>query len=351
MDDVSERVELPPAFEDVDIDHLAVLVADMLSRLIELNDLIPLLPERLTRFHSRSPPAISVLDYLRRIIKFTNVEKACLVLLLNCIDKICTRHPLFTISSLTCHRFIISSITVCSKGICDSFCSNNLYAKVGGVALPELNLLEREFLHFIDWRLVCTREILQEYYINLVRTHSTGLYTIATSSPELSSEQISPPSADLPQQQPIQTHPWVAQDVIPAASDSEEFEAPGYPSNWSAYPHGSGPMTVATSSFSTIDPNSGDDVSSSQQQTQFTPWPPDNRHLPSYNISKATDNSPAWDIHRHPLHESHKLEGETDPKSHGHVQGHHPTATIEQSMAFADLQSQITMDTRSQRGR
>jgi hypothetical protein len=30
--------------------------------------------ESLTRFHSRSPPNISVLDYLRRIVKYTNVE-------------------------------------------------------------------------------------------------------------------------------------------------------------------------------------------------------------------------------------------------------------------------------------
>lgn len=30
--------------------------------------------EALTRFHSRSAPGISVLDYLRRIVKFTKVE-------------------------------------------------------------------------------------------------------------------------------------------------------------------------------------------------------------------------------------------------------------------------------------
>lgn len=175
---MQERVGLPSAFEDVDIDHLAILIADMLSRLTEHNDKIPLLPDSLTRFHSRSPPAITVLEYLRRIIKFTNVEKSCLLLILFCIDLVCARQPLFTISSLTCHRFIISSITICSKGICDSFCSNSIYAKVGGITISELNLLEREFLQFTEWRLYCTREILQEYYVNLIRAHSTGAYTI-----------------------------------------------------------------------------------------------------------------------------------------------------------------------------
>ncbi|KAG8763573.1 hypothetical protein FRC11_001466 [Ceratobasidium sp. 423] len=106
--------------------------------------------------------------------------------IVNLIDQICTLLPHFTISSLTVHRFVISSITVSSKALCDAFCTNSHYARVGGIKLIELNVLEREFLQKIDWRLtvrararsatglaqMCTREMLQEYYTNLVRTHS-----------------------------------------------------------------------------------------------------------------------------------------------------------------------------------
>jgi len=154
------------------------------------NDRIPLSPESLTRFHSRSTPNISVLDYLKRIVRFTNVEKSCLLLILHYIDQICTRMPLFTLSSLTSHRFIIAAITVASKGLCDTFCTNNLYAKVGGISVTELNMLEREFLQAIDWRLTCTREVLQEYYVNLVRTNSTGQFMIVgtRSSSSISSD-------------------------------------------------------------------------------------------------------------------------------------------------------------------
>ncbi|KAG2345710.1 cyclin-domain-containing protein [Suillus weaverae] len=178
----STRVTLPAAFEVAEIDNLALLIANMLERLIAHNDKIPLLPESLTRFHSRAVPNISVLDYLRRIIKWTKVEKSCLLLTLHYVDQICARMPLFTLSSLTCHRFIIASITVCSKGLCDSFCTNALYARVGGIPVPELNVLEREFLRAIDWRLMCTREVLQEYYINLVRTDSSGRFGLEGAS-------------------------------------------------------------------------------------------------------------------------------------------------------------------------
>lgn len=174
----SGRVQLPSAFEDANIEHLIQLIADMLERLMSHNDRIPIIPESLTRFHSRSPPGISVLDYLKRIVKYCKVEKSCLLILLFYIDQICSRNPLFTLSSLTCHRFVIAAITVSSKGLCDVFCPNSLYAKVGGISLPELNTLEREFLQMIGWQLTCTRELLQEYYSNLVRTSTSGQFVI-----------------------------------------------------------------------------------------------------------------------------------------------------------------------------
>lgn len=97
---------------------------------------------------------------------------------------------------------------------------------MGGIPVGELNMLEREFLRMIHWRLTvstlpfasnpmypppqrvrstflkktgrlsrsplpqCTREVLQEYYVNLVRTHSKTQYVISdpASSSSLSSD-------------------------------------------------------------------------------------------------------------------------------------------------------------------
>ena len=61
--------------------------------------------------------------------------------------------PAFVLSSLTCHRFVIASIVVSSKCLCDTFSSNSVYAKVGGIPIAELNMLEREFLRVIEWKL------------------------------------------------------------------------------------------------------------------------------------------------------------------------------------------------------
>ncbi|KAH9971070.1 cyclin-domain-containing protein [Lactifluus volemus] len=178
----SRRVGLPPAYEDANIDTLCQLIALMLDRLISINDRIPLSPESISRFHSASVPQITILDYLRRIVRFTNLERTCLLLILHYIDQICAREPTFTISSLTVHRFIITAVSLSSKSHCDAFCTNSHYARVGGLAPSELARLERAFLAAIDWRLACTREVLQLYYVNLV-AHSGGRFFLL-SSPE-----------------------------------------------------------------------------------------------------------------------------------------------------------------------
>lgn len=86
-------------------------------------------------------------------------QKTCLLLILHYIDQICARVAGFTVSSLTVHRFLIASIAVSSKALCDVFCTNSFYAKVGGVRVMELNVLEKELLAAIDWRLTVRRRL------------------------------------------------------------------------------------------------------------------------------------------------------------------------------------------------
>jgi hypothetical protein len=81
-------------------------------------------------------------------------------------------YPSFTISSLTVHRFLITAATVAAKGLSDSFWTNSLYARVGGVSVRELALLELEFLRRLDWRIVPKPEVLVDYYKGLVERGS-----------------------------------------------------------------------------------------------------------------------------------------------------------------------------------
>jgi hypothetical protein len=84
------------------------------------------------------------------------------------IDRLCALYPAFTVSSLTVHRFLISSATVASKGLSDSFWTNKTYARVGGISVAELALLELELLWRVEWRIVPQPEVLEDYYRSLV---------------------------------------------------------------------------------------------------------------------------------------------------------------------------------------
>ena len=140
----------------------------MLMELVRFNDEIPLKDGRLTRFHSRAPPGISVMDYLQRLATHATLSPPILLSMVYYIDRLCALYPAFTISSLTVHRFLITSATVASKGLSDSFWTNNTYARVGGVSLKELALLELEFLWRVEWRIVPKPEVLVDYYRSLV---------------------------------------------------------------------------------------------------------------------------------------------------------------------------------------
>ncbi|KAJ5619631.1 hypothetical protein N7510_003615 [Penicillium lagena] len=159
---------LPTKYEDADTKDMVVLISSMLLELIRFNDQIPLHQGRLTRFHSRSPPRISVQDYLQRLTTHATLSPPILLSMVFYIDRLCALYPAFTVSSLTIHRFLITSATVASKGLSDSFWTNKTYARVGGIGMTELAMLELEFLFRVQWRIVPEPEVLVDYYRSLV---------------------------------------------------------------------------------------------------------------------------------------------------------------------------------------
>jgi hypothetical protein len=181
---------LPLRYEFCPVEDMVVLIAHMLGELIETNDKLALKSGHLTRFHSRyvsivfyasrnllqlmltwysrTAPGISVLDYLNRLAKHATLTPPLLLSMVYYIDRLCALYPDFTINSLTVHRFLITAATVAAKGLSDAFWNNSTYARVGGVKVAELKLLELEFLHRVDWKIVPNPEVLVAYYAGLV---------------------------------------------------------------------------------------------------------------------------------------------------------------------------------------
>ncbi|PFH61548.1 hypothetical protein XA68_17051 [Ophiocordyceps unilateralis] len=159
---------LPRRYELCAVADVVELVAHMLAELITTNDAIRISSGGLTRFHSRTAPGISVRDYLHRLARHATLTPPLLLAMVYYIDRLCALYQDFTINTLTVHRFLITAATVAAKGLSDSFWNNTTYARVGGVRVAELKLLELEFLYRVDWKIVPDPEVLVAYYRGLV---------------------------------------------------------------------------------------------------------------------------------------------------------------------------------------
>lgn len=185
---------LPPQFMNCPIDDLIILISRMLQSLIVLNDkqvpqisengLSNQLPKKiLTRYHSRTPPSISTHTYLSRLTKFNNFNPATLLTTIYYIDLLSHNYqPFFTLNSWTVHRFLLVATMLAQKSMEDFFYTNDHYAKVGGVAINELNCLEIDFLNRVDWRVIpakhledgtlsikYSKNVLDLYYVQLIQ--------------------------------------------------------------------------------------------------------------------------------------------------------------------------------------
>ncbi|GEQ72007.1 hypothetical protein JCM33374_g5693 [Metschnikowia sp. JCM 33374] len=169
---------LPIQFEECPSSDLINLMARMIQSLISLNDRsVPasissppslkspaMGPEQknklLTRYHSRTPPAISIHTYISRLTKFNNLTPATLLTTIYYIDLLSHNfQPYFTLNSWTVHRFLLVATMLAQKSLEDFFFTNDHYARVGGVALTELNFLELDFLNRVDWKVVPAKQI------------------------------------------------------------------------------------------------------------------------------------------------------------------------------------------------
>jgi len=120
-------------------------------------------PKKMNRFHSVRAPAITAQQYLERIAKFFQCSDECFVMAMVYIDRLIKLQAEIQVSSLTCHRLLITSVTLAAKFNDDQYYSNAYYAKVGGLHLAELNVLEKTFLQMLDWKVQVTPEEFAQY--------------------------------------------------------------------------------------------------------------------------------------------------------------------------------------------
>ena len=119
-------------------------------------------------FTSKALPKISLSDYLHRIIKYTKIEDSTVIMALIYIDRICRKRKIM-LTEYNVYRILFSSLMASIKYNEEKFYSNIFYAKIGGVEVKQLNLLEYEFFIGINFDLFVDTKMYQKYEMTLIK--------------------------------------------------------------------------------------------------------------------------------------------------------------------------------------
>lgn len=101
-------------------------------------------------FYSEQIPKISCFDYLKRCVKYLEVDEPNLIYMLIYIERYFESKPNDCLNLHNVHRLILTGLMFSTKFMDDDYFDNNYIALVGGIPLTELNTLERHFFFKIN---------------------------------------------------------------------------------------------------------------------------------------------------------------------------------------------------------
>ena len=160
MDDNNKIIKNPS--------YLIEAISSTLSRLVKETGNKPLKNKTQGAiFTCTMIPNISIYDYLKRIVKYTNVEQSTLIIALIYIDRICQNN--YFINEHNIHKLLFTSILIAIKYNEDDFYKNEYYAQIAGVGVKELFRMEEEFLALISFTLYINEKVFELYKKGLIQ--------------------------------------------------------------------------------------------------------------------------------------------------------------------------------------
>ena len=121
-------------------------------------------------FDLKSPPTISVADYLARnyfsdlgMYNYMKCSPSVFINAVVLIDRVQENNPDLTVHPRNVHRLLLAANLVSAKYLDDLYFKNTFYANVGGVSLKVLNDLETELMKLLDFNAHVDLETMEAY--------------------------------------------------------------------------------------------------------------------------------------------------------------------------------------------
>ena len=111
-------------------------------------------------FESKKTPKISIENYIERIITYSHIDKPSFIAMFIYLDRFAERCSL---SIKNIHKIIISSMLCAIKYCNDDIFPNTFYAKIGGISLEEINMLEICFYNKLSFNFFVSSNEYSKY--------------------------------------------------------------------------------------------------------------------------------------------------------------------------------------------
>eukprot|EP00178_Gracilaria_changii_P002096 TRINITY_DN130_c2_g2_i1.p1 TRINITY_DN130_c2_g2~~TRINITY_DN130_c2_g2_i1.p1 ORF type:complete len:329 (+),score=64.50 TRINITY_DN130_c2_g2_i1:342-1328(+) len=115
-------------------------------------------------FHALQPPSITPVEYLRRLARYAFCSRSAFILAFYYLQKIAgLPKTCLTITSLSIHRLLLTATLLATKMVDDILYDNAHFAKVGGLDVKELNMLELDMLSVLRFELCVSAEQFEAF--------------------------------------------------------------------------------------------------------------------------------------------------------------------------------------------
>lgn len=115
-------------------------------------------PDFNTRFSVGRIPFIDLKTYINRMVKYIPCSIESVFILFVFLKRLRDHAGPSFINPFTVHRIVITGLLIAAKYHDDIYFNNKYYARVGGISLREMNMLELEFLARIQFNLFLSQE-------------------------------------------------------------------------------------------------------------------------------------------------------------------------------------------------
>ena len=116
---------------------------------------------------NKDKPSINILDYLRRIIYYTQIEKSTIILSLIYIMRLSNEGKIF-LNEYNIHRIILAALIATYKYNEDSIYENKYLAKVAGISEKEMIMIENCFIDLMDFNFFIDEKKYEDYANELI---------------------------------------------------------------------------------------------------------------------------------------------------------------------------------------